>query len=124
MAVLFHLLADFIVLVHVGFVVFVVFGGLLIRRWPKLIWVHLPAVAWGIAVEFAGWICPLTPLEDLVRQQAGMVAYRGDFIEHYLLFVLYPAGLTRGAQFLLGSTALVVNALMYWQLFRDSAEDH
>jgi uncharacterized protein DUF2784 len=111
-----HILADAIVVLHMGFVLFVVFGGFLVYRWPRMMWLHIPASAWGIAVEWAGWICPLTPLEDLLRERAGMPAYRGDFIEQYLLFVLYPSGLTRGAQFVLGSIALAVNVFIYWRL--------
>jgi hypothetical protein len=118
----FHILADAVVLLHIGFVLFVVFGGLLVRRWPRMVWLHIPAAVWGIAVEWVGWICPLTPLEDLLRARAGMATYRGDFIEQYLLFVLYPSGLTRRAQFVLGSIALAVNAFMYWSLIARAAQ--
>ena len=112
----FRLLADAIVLVHVGFVLFVVLGGLLVLRWPRIAWLHVPSAAWGIAVEFAGWICPLTPIENVVRERAGMHTYQGDFIERYVFPLLYPGELTRGTQLLLGGIALAVNALVYWRL--------
>lgn len=95
---------------------FVVLGGLLVLRWPRIAWLHIPAAAWGIAVEFAGWICPLTPLENVLRERAGTEAYQGDFIERYVMPVLYPARLTHGTQILLGSIALAVNAFMYSRL--------
>jgi Protein of Unknown function (DUF2784) len=106
-------LADLVVLVHALFVVFVVLGGLLVLRWPRVAWLHLPAAAWGVLIEFAGWICPLTPLENALRTRGGGAAYTGGFIEHYLLPVLYPAGLTKTLQWVLGSFALVLNAALY-----------
>jgi hypothetical protein len=112
----FRLLADIIVVAHLGFVLFVVLGGLLVLRWPRLAWIHLPSAAWGIAVELGGWICPLTPIENMLRERAGLAAYQGDFIERYVLPVLYPGGLTRGTQWFLGGLALVVNAVIYWRL--------
>ena len=109
--------ADAAVLFHLGFVLFAVFGGLLVRRRPRLAWVHLPALMWAGAVEFAGWICPLTPLEDWLRVRGGGTGYRGDFIAHYLLPVLYPAGLTRSVQLLLGLLLVLFNAAVYaWVL--------
>ena len=109
--------ADAVVLFHLGFVLFAVFGGLLALRRPRLAWVHLPALMWAGAVEFAGWICPLTPLEDWLRVQGGGTGYRGDFIAHYLLPVLYPAGLTRSVQLLLGLLLVLFNAAVYaWVL--------
>ena len=92
---MFRLLADGVVILHLTFVLFVVFGGLLTFWWPRISWVHLPAAAWGAAVEFGGWVCPLTPLEHWLRLEAGQSAYPSDFIEHYVLPVLYPAMLTR-----------------------------
>jgi Protein of Unknown function (DUF2784) len=106
-------LADLVVLVHALFVVFVLLGGLLVLRWPRVAWLHLPAAAWGVLIEFAGWICPLTPLENALRTRGGGAAYTGGFIEHYLLPVLYPAGLTKTLQWVLGSFALVLNAALY-----------
>jgi len=115
------LLADLTVLLHFAFVAFVVAGGLLALRWPRVAWLHLPAAAWGAAVEFFGWICPLTPLENALRQASGGSAYGGDFVARYLLPVLYPAGLTAQIQMLLGVGVLVVNAVIYsWVLRRRS----
>jgi len=115
--VLFRVLADVVVVVHLGFVVLVVLGGLLVLRWPRLAWVQLPAAVWGVAIEWAGWICPLTPLENSLRARGGAAGYSGGFVEHYLLALLYPAGLTRSGQFLLGVTVLLVNATAYGLLF-------
>jgi hypothetical protein len=112
------LLADLVVWVHVGFVVFVVLGGLLVMKWPRLIWIHLPAVFWGIAIELSGWICPLTPLENWLRHKGGEENYQFDFVARYLLPMLYPQGLTRGSQIVLGALALVVNVAIYRWVFR------
>ena len=113
MAVLFRLLADLVVVVHLAFVLLVVFGGLLVLRWPRLALIQLPAAVWGVVIEWAGWICPLTPLENSLRARGGAAGYRGGFVEHYLLGVLYPAGLTRNVQMVLGLTVLLVNAIAY-----------
>jgi hypothetical protein len=112
------ILADFVVGFHLGFVLFVVLGGLLVLRWPWVAWLHLPAAVWGALIEFAGWVCPLTPLENRLRRATGTAEYAGGFVEHYLLPVLYPVGLTRGAQYLLGACVVVVNAAVYWWVFR------
>jgi hypothetical protein len=112
----FRVTADLIVALHAGFVIFVLLGGLLALRWRRLAWVHVPAAVWGIAIEFGGWICPLTPLEDHLRQRGGVPPHGGDFIEHYALPLLYPANLTRSWQWSLGGLALAVNALIYWRL--------
>jgi hypothetical protein len=109
----FGLLADLVLLAHATFVLFVLAGGLLVARWPRLAWIHLPAVAWGAAVEFAGLTCPLTPLEQAWRRASGSGGYEGDFIEHYVTAALYPAGLTRQLQFELGAAVLVINAIIY-----------
>ena len=114
----FRLMADATFLLHLAFVVFVLLGGLLVVRWPRAAWAHLPAVAWGAWVEFAGSVCPLTPLENWLREQGGAAAYRSGFIEHYLLPVLYPASLTRTLQWGLGSVALLVNAVIYIAVLR------
>jgi hypothetical protein len=111
-------LADLVLAAHFAFVVFVVLGGLLVLRWPKMAWVHVPAACWGVAIEFAGWICPLTPLESDLRARAGEYGYQGDFIARYLLPVLYPEGLTREAQFVLGSAALLFNIAVYVLVWR------
>jgi hypothetical protein len=111
--VLYRILADLLVVVHFGFVLFVVLGGLLVLRWPRLLWVHLAAVAWGAAVELAGWICPLTPWENRLRLLGGEAAYRGDFLARYVLAALYPQGLTRGIQVGLGVAVIAVNLAIY-----------
>jgi hypothetical protein len=112
------LFADLIVVLHFAFVAFVVAGGLLALRWPRIAWLHLPAAAWGAAVELFGWICPLTPLEDALRAAAGAERYAGDFIGRYLLQLLYPDGLTRGHQLALGIAVLAINAAIYARLLR------
>jgi hypothetical protein len=109
----FQLLADLVVLVHLAFVGFIVFGGLLALRWPRLAWIQIPAAVWGVVIEWIGFICPLTPLENSLRARGGAAGYSGGFVEHYLLRVLYPSGLTRDGQVLLGVTVLVVNAAAY-----------
>jgi hypothetical protein len=91
----------------------VVLGGLLVFRWTRLAWLHIPAAVSGVLIEYAGWICPLTPLENLFRTRGGEAGYSGGFIEHYIQPVLYPAGLTRGTQIVLGSLALLVNLAAY-----------
>lgn len=107
------LLADALVVVHLAFVLFVLFGGLLVLRSRRLAWLHLPAVAWGVWIEWAGWICPLTPLENWLRRLAGAEVYASSFVERYLLPLLYPAALTREVQLLLGGVVVVVNAAIY-----------
>ena len=117
-----RVLADLVVGVHALFVAFVVVGGLLVLRWPWVAALHVPAAVWGALIEFQGWICPLTPLENALRAAAGQAGYRGGFIEHYLLPVLYPAGLTRSVQLVLGALVIVVNVVVYavvvWRLAR------
>ena len=115
---LYGVAADLLVVVHLAFVGFVVLGGFAVRRWPRLAWVHLPAVAWGVGIELAGTICPLTPVEQWLRMEAGAAGYEGDFIAHYLLPVLYPAGLTRAAQLVLGVLAGGINVAAYWWWLR------
>jgi hypothetical protein len=115
---LYSLLADFVLILHLMFVPFVLFGGLLALKWPRAIWLHLPAVAWGAFVEFSGWVCPLTPLENWLRKQGGNTGYNSDFIEHYVLPVLYPTGLTREIQIVLGVIVLAVNCAVYGWLWK------
>jgi len=117
----YRLLADAVLLAHAAFVVFVVLGGLLVLRWPRLAWIHLPVVAWGAGIEFAGAICPLTPLENHWRAIAGEQGYSGGFVEHYVFGLLYPEGLTRNAQLALGLLVLVVNATVYTVAWRRRA---
>ncbi len=107
------LLADALVLVHFAFTAFVIFGGFLVWRWPRAAFAHLPALAWGCWVEVSGAICPLTPLENQLHSLAGEAGYRGGFLAHYLLALLYPEGLTAHLQWLLGGLLLAINALAY-----------
>ena len=109
-------LADVIVLVHLAFILFVAAGGLLVFRWPKLAWVHVPAVVWGGLIELAGWICPLTPLENRLRGAAGEAAFSDGFIDRYIMPIVYPAGLTRGMQLTLGMAVIAVNLVVYGSL--------
>ena len=106
-------LADLVMIAHLGFVLFVVLGGVLVLYWRPALYVHLPAAVWGVLIEFAGWTCPLTPLENWLRQLGQEAGYTGGFVEHYLLAVLYPESLTREVQITLGAVALVVNLLLY-----------
>jgi hypothetical protein len=111
--VLYRVLADAVVLVHFGVIVFIVLGGLLVLRWRWLVFVHLPFALWGVAIEVGGWICPLTPLENHLRALAGGAGYDGGFVEHYVIPVVYPAGLTRGVQLVFAAAVLVVNLGVY-----------
>ena len=114
----YRLLADAVVLLHLAFVLFVLLGGLLVLRWPRLAWVHLPVVAWGAGIAFLGAICPLTPLENHWRRLAGEEGYAGGFVEHYVIALLYPSGLTHGMQVALGGLVLAVNAGIYLAVWR------
>ena len=115
------LLADLLVVLHFAFVVFVVAGGLLVLRWPRAAWLHLPAAAWGAIIEMTGWICPLTPLENWLRHRAGLDVYTGDFVGRYLLPVLYPGGLTREIQLFLGGAVVLLNVAIYSAVIRTRA---
>ena len=118
-----RILADLLVVIHFAFVVFVVAGGVLVLRWPRLAFAHIPAALWGAWIELSGGICPLTPWEKALRQRAGEEAYAGDFIGHYILPVLYPAGLTRETQLWLGLAVLVLNVVIYAVVVRRRALD-
>ena len=111
-------LADLILCIPASFVFFVIFGGLLVLKWRWIAWLHLPAAVWGAVVEFTGWTCPLTPLENCLREQGDEASYRSDFIAQYLLSVLYLEDLTRGLQLLLGTGVVVLNAAVYWWLWQ------
>ncbi len=113
----YSLLADLVVVLHAAFVAFVLFGGLLVLRWPRALWLHLPAALWGALVECTGWFCPLTPLENWLRLKAGGTGYEEDFLQQYLLRLLYPDGLTRGTQLLLGTVVLFTNVMVYGRLW-------
>ena len=114
----YRLLADATVALHAAFIVFVVVGGLLVWRDARWALLHLPAVAWVAWLEFTGAICPLTPLENALRARAGGEGYAGGFIDHYLVPVIYPAGLTTGIQVALGAALVVGNAWLYWRAWR------
>lgn len=107
------LMADAVVVLHLLFIVFVLSGALLALRWRGWILLHLPAMAWGMAVEFLHLYCPLTPLENHLRLKAGIAGYEGDFIGHYLIPLIYPAGLTPQIQIVLGTLVVVVNLTAY-----------
>lgn len=111
-------LADAVLVLHVAFVLFVVVGGLLVLRWPRVAWLHVPAAIWGVAIELGGWICPLTPLENDLRSRAGESIYHGDFVARYLVPVIYPEGLTRTVQIILGAAALILNLSIYVLVIR------
>lgn len=110
---LYRALADLVLTAHLGFVLFVVLGGLLALRWPRVALVHVPVAIYGAAIEFLGFLCPLTPLENALRHRGGEAGYRGGFIDHYVTAAIYPDGLTRGAQVALGVGVLLLNAVVY-----------
>jgi hypothetical protein len=115
--VVYRLLIDIVIIFHLVFIIFVVFGGLLLlvdRRWALI---HLPAAVWGALVEFMDFFCPLTPLENWLRKIGGRTVYMDDFIEHYLLPVIYPIGLTPSIQVMLGFFVIVINFLVYLLVF-------
>ena len=110
-------LTDVVVGVHFAFVLFVVLGGLFVLRWKLWAWIHIPCVLWGALNEFWGWVCPLTPLENWLRQSGGEAAYANSFVEHYILPILYPGELTRGLQILLGLVVIAINVGVYGWLW-------
>ena len=115
---LISLAADLLVALHLIFILFVVLGGLLVLRWRWLVWLHLPAVAWGALVEFNSWVCPLTPLENHLRELAGEAGYTHSFVEQYIAPIVYPIGLTPHIQIYLGVGVIVINILIYAIVFR------
>jgi hypothetical protein len=110
---LYRIGADVIVVLHAIFVAFVAVGGFLSIRWPIVAWVHLPAAAWGVLIEVMGWVCPVTPLENVLRVLGGQSGYSGDFIEHYLMPIVYPAELTRGTQWVMAASVVAMNICVY-----------
>jgi hypothetical protein len=121
--------ADFLVLAHLGFILFVVLGGLFVIKWNKLAWLHIPCACWGAWIEFSGGTCPLTPLENHFRSITGQTSYSGGFIEHYILPIIYPAYLTRDIQFILGSIVIAINLAFYaiaayWYFKTSGTETH
>lgn len=114
----YRFLADLVVVLHFGFVLFVVLGGLFALRWPRAAWIHLPAAIWGAGIEFMQGICPLTPLENHLRRLGGDAGYSGGFVAHYVLPVLYPSGISQGVQIGLGIFAVAINVAIYTVVWR------
>lgn len=114
----YRLIADLLLIFHLSFIVFVLVGGFLAWRWRWLVWFHLPAAVWGAAIEFGGWICPLTPLENHFRRLAGQSGYEGGFIEHYIVPVIYPEDWSLSFRLVFGSIVIAINSLAYWGYFR------
>lgn len=106
-------LADAVVVFHLAFILFVVLGGLAVARWPRIAWLHLPAATWGTLIELVNWSCPLTPLENWLRSHGGESSYEHSFVEHYLLPLVYPTGLTRNVQIALGFVVVSANVAVY-----------
>ena len=116
-------LADLVLIVHTLFIIFVVFGGLVVLKWYKIIWVHIPCALWGALIEFLGWICPLTYLENYFREIGNANYYETSFIQHYLLPIIYPTGLTTDIQILLGTIVIVINLIIYCIVWRYRHEE-
>ena len=115
---LYQTLATLVALLHGAFILFVIIGGAAVLRWPKLAWIHLPAAIWGMLIEFAGWYCPLTSIENALLRRAGLAGYSDGFVAHYLFAVIYPSGLTRGMEIAIGLFVLVVNVTVYVKVLR------
>lgn len=105
-------------LLHFAFILFIIFGGLLVLNWPKLMWIHLPAAIWGVLIEFFSWRCPLTTWENQFLREADRAGYSGGFVAHYIMPIIYPAGLTRGLEIAIGLFLLILNAGIYVKVFR------
>lgn len=117
----YRLLADGVLLLHLAFILWATLGGLLLLRWPRLAWLQVPAALWGAGIELAAGICPLTPLENRLRLAAGEAGYAGSFVDHYLLPLIYPPGLTADQQWLLGALVAAINLACYagaWRRYR------
>ncbi|MDO8947029.1 MAG: DUF2784 domain-containing protein [Desulfocapsaceae bacterium] len=114
---IYRIAADAILLFHLSFTLFTVMGGLLVLRRPSLLCVHLAAVFWGVVIEWADWVCPLTPLEKLFRERGGEAGYAGGFIEHYVVLLLYPENLTIELRYLLGMALVAANLIIYGYVF-------
>ena len=112
-------LAHIVLILHFTFILFVILGAVLVLRWKRLAWIHVPCAVWGAWIEFQGSICPLTPLENRFRRLGGEAGYSGGFIEHYLVPLIYPSGLTRRTQIQLGLVVVAINVavygLIYWR---------
>lgn len=114
----YHLLANLVMLLHFGFILFAVLGALLVARWPRLAWLHLPAALWAVAIEFYGGVCPLTPLENWLRAKGGAAGYEESFIEHYLGAIIYPGEFPATLGIMLGLGVLIINLALYAWIIR------
>jgi len=114
----YQLLADAVLVVHLAFILFVVFGGFVAWRWRQWVWWHVPVLAWGIYIEISGTICPLTPLENKLRRLGGSAGFDGGFIDHYLLPLIYPPGLTQETQWILAFLLILLNSYAYFGLWK------
>lgn len=121
---LYLFLADLVAIIHLVFILFSVGGGFLALRWKRCAYVHIPAVIWAVLIELMGWVCPLTPLENWLRQRAGADVYATGFIEHYILPIIYPSALTRSLEITLGIFLLSLNVAVYaWIGFRSARKE-
>jgi hypothetical protein len=118
---IYRALADFVLLLHIGFVLFAALGGVLAFKWRRVAWFHIPAALWAALIEFVGWECPLTPLENWLRRKGGEAGYQTGFIERYLIPLIYPAPVSRTLHVVLGLLVLCVNLAIYWWIWRRSA---
>jgi hypothetical protein len=118
---IYRALADFVLLLHMAFVLFAALGGILAFKWRRVAWFHIPSALWAALIEFVGWECPLTPLENRLRRQGGETGYQTGFIERYLLPLIYPAPFSRSLHVVLGFMVMGVNLAIYWRLWRRSA---
>ena len=116
-SVLYQVAADFVIFLHLAFIVFVLAGGLLVFKWRWVVWLHIPAALWGSMIVIVGWICPLTPIENMLRQAGGLKAYSNSFIEQYLIPVIYPQGLSREIFIVMGMVVIAINVIIYTILF-------
>ena len=114
---LYRILADATAIFHFAFVLFVAFGAVLVLRWRKLAWIHLPVAIWGALIEIMNWTCPLTTYENMFRIRGGMQGYGDDFIAYHIFRLIYPAGLTRGMQFAIAAFVFVINTAIYAKVF-------
>ena len=117
---IYSIAAKAVAITHFAFIVFVIAGGFLVLKWPRLAWLHVPAAVWGILIEFFGWYCPMTTWENTLLRRAGQAGYSKGFIEHYLFALIYPQGLTRSMQIAIGVTVIVVNVFVYARLIQRS----
>ncbi len=113
----YRILADTTAVAHFAFVLFIAFGGLLVLRWRKLAWIHLPAAIWGALIEIANWTCPLTTYENIFRTRAGIQGYGEGFVAHYIYELIYPAGLTRAVQLVIAMFVFAINTAVYSRVF-------